>query len=309
MEKKPISVGGQAVIEGVMMKGPKAMATAVRRPTGEIVYKKKDLSKNKWAKVPFFRGVAMLVDSLFVGTKELSFSANEAGQEDEKIDDKDLALTVVTALALGIGLFMVLPSLLSGFIFKDSLVKANLLEACLRMVFFVAYIKIISLSKDIKRVYEYHGAEHKSIYAFENNEELNAENAVKYTTLHPRCGTSFLLIVMICSILIFSTMDFILPVPATLLGKIGLKVLLRILLMPVVAGISYELQRYSSMHLDKPFVKWMASPGLSLQKITTKEPDLEQLEVSMVALRVALGLEVPNAREVHESGEYVEQIA
>ncbi len=300
MSEKRVTVGGQAVIEGVMMKGPEALATAVRRPDGSIVYRKNTQKKNgsKLSKIPFLRGAILLFNTMIEGTKELTFSANQAEDTEEELSDKELILTVGGALLLGIGLFMVLPSLIGGWLFADSTVKANLVEALLRLVFFVLYIWLISFSKDIKRVYQYHGAEHKSIYAFENGMELTPENAKKYTTLHPRCGTSFLLIVMFCSILTFTALDFILPTPVTLLGKLGLRVVLRISFMPLIAGISYEFQRYSSKNLDKGWVKAIAAPGLNLQKITTKEPDMEQLEVAIVALKVAMGHEVENAVEV-----------
>ncbi|RUA06471.1 MAG: DUF1385 domain-containing protein, partial [Fusobacteria bacterium] len=243
-ERKNVSVGGQAVIEGVMMKGPEVLATAVRRPTGEIVYKVTKLkpSMNFLTKIPFIRGGVILFETLILGTKELSFSANEAGEEEEKLGDKELIMTVVAALALGIGLFMVLPSVISGFLFKNNLMYSNIFEGVLRILFFLVYIKLISLSKEIKRVFEYHGAEHKCIYAFENGEELKKENALKYTTLHPRCGTSFLLIVMIISIVVFSSLDFIIPQPDSIWLKVGLKALLRIGFMPLVAGLSYEFQ-------------------------------------------------------------------
>lgn len=300
MSEKKVTVGGQAVIEGVMMKGPEALATAVRRPDGSIVYRKNTQKKNgsKLSKIPFLRGAILLFNTMIEGTKELTFSANQAEDTEEELSDKELILTVGGALLLGIGLFMVLPSLIGGWLFAESTVKANLLEAVLRLAFFVLYIWLISFSKDIKRVYQYHGAEHKSIYAFENGMDLTPENAKKYTTLHPRCGTSFLLIVMFCSILTFTALDFILPTPVTLLGKLGLRVVLRISFMPLIAGISYEFQRYSSKNLDKGWVKAIAAPGLNLQKITTKEPDMDQLEVAIVALKVAMGHEVDNAVEV-----------
>ncbi|GLI55475.1 membrane protein [Propionigenium maris DSM 9537] len=300
MSEKKVTVGGQAVIEGVMMKGPEALATAVRRPDGSIVYRKNTQKKNgsKLSKIPFLRGAILLFNTMIEGTKELTFSANQAEDTEEELSDKELILTVGGALLLGIGLFMVLPSLIGGWLFADSTVKANLLEAVLRLAFFVLYIWLISFSKDIKRVYQYHGAEHKSIYTFENGMDLTPENAKKYTTLHPRCGTSFLLIVMFCSILTFTALDFILPTPVTLLGKLGLRVVLRISFMPLIAGISYEFQRYSSKNLDKGWVKAIAAPGLNLQKITTKEPDMDQLEVAIVALKVAMGHEVDNAVEV-----------
>ena len=296
-----ISIGGQAVIEGVMMRSPTCIATAVRKPSGEIVYKKTPISKKKGklAEIPFIRGAVMLFDALVMGIKELTFSANEAEEkEEEQISQKEAILTTVVSLGLGIGLFIVLPSFIGSFLFLDNKLYSNLLEAVLRLLFFILYIWLISFSKDVRRVYEYHGAEHKSIYAYENNMELTPENAKEFTTLHPRCGTSFLLIVMLIAIIVFSTIDFLFPTPATVIGRIAMKVVLRVILMPLIAGISYEIQRYSSKHLDNFCIKTLALPGLSLQKITTKEPDLKQLEVAIVAIKAALGENVENAREV-----------
>jgi uncharacterized protein YqhQ len=302
MSKNCLSVGGQAVIEGVMMKGPEYMATAVRKTSGEIVYRKKEVTKkNKFmSKIPFLRGAVVLYEALIMGTSELTFAANQSDEDEEELKDFQLVMTVVFAMALGIGLFMVLPSLIGGFIFPSNRVYSNIMESILRLVIFVSYIQVLSFSKDIKRLYEYHGAEHKSIYAYENCEELKKENAKKYTTLHPRCGTSFLLIVMICSIVLFSIADYFIPQPERLLYKQLLRVGLRIGLMPIIAGLSYEVQRFTSRHLENNIVKTIAKPGLALQKITTKEPDMDQLEVSMVALRVALGENVDNAREIFE---------
>ena len=299
--KNRISIGGQAVIEGVMMRSPSYIATAVRKPSGEIVYKKTKISSNngKLAEIPFVRGAVMLFDALVLGIKELTFSANEAEEkEEEQITQKEAILTTIVSLGLGIGLFIVLPSLIGSFLFFDNKLYSNILEAVLRLVFFILYIWLISFSKEVKRVYQYHGAEHKSIYAYENQLELTPENAKKFTTLHPRCGTSFLLIVMFIAIIVFSTIDFIFPTPTTIAGKILVKVLLRVLLMPLIAGISYEIQRYSSKHLDNPIIKAIAFPGLSLQRITTKEPDLQQLEVAIVAIKAALNENIPNAREI-----------
>jgi uncharacterized protein YqhQ len=296
-----ISIGGQAVIEGVMMRSPQWLATAVRKPSGEIVYKKTKISSNrgKLAKIPFVRGAVSLFDALVMGIKELTFSANQSEvEEEEQITQKEAVMTTVVSLALGIGLFVVIPSLIGSFVFSNNKLHSNLLEAVLRLVFFIFYIWVISFSKDVKRVYEYHGAEHKSIYAYENGLELTPENAKKFTTLHPRCGTSFLLIVMLISIIVFSCMDFILPVPKDMVQKIIIKVVLRVIMMPVIAGISYEIQRYSSNHLDRCWVNLVAFPGLSLQRITTKEPDLDQLEVAIVAIKAALGEKVDNAREI-----------
>lgn len=284
-----------------MMRSPQWLATAVRKPSGEIVYKKTKISSNrgKLAKIPFVRGAVSLFDALVMGIKELTFSANQSEvEEEEQITQKEAVMTTVVSLALGIGLFVVIPSLIGSFVFSNNKIHSNLLEAVLRLVFFIFYIWVISFSKDVKRVYEYHGAEHKSIYAYENGLELTPENAKKFTTLHPRCGTSFLLIVMLISIIVFSCMDFILPVPKDMVQKITIKVVLRVIMMPVIAGISYEIQRYSSNHLDRCWVKLVAFPGLSLQRITTKEPDLDQLEVAIVAIKAALGEKVDNAREI-----------
>ena len=180
-KEKIISVGGQAVIEGVMMKSPEGIATAVRRPNGEIVYRKKTLGKSnaKLMKIPFVRGVVILLESLFVGTGELTFAANQSGEEEEELTKGQLIGTLALSLLLGMGLFMILPSLVAGFIFHNSLGMANVLEGILRVVIFLSYIYFISLNKDIKRVFQYHGAEHKSIYVFENKEELPVNESIK----------------------------------------------------------------------------------------------------------------------------------
>ena len=302
MANNKASIGGQAVIEGVMMRGSEFLATAVRRPSGQIVYKKtKLIGKNSdFAKKPFIRGVLMLFESLVIGVKELTFSANQAGEEEEKLSDKEAVFTTIFSLALGIGVFIVLPSIVGSFFFPHDRMYANLIEALIRLVAFIGYIWAISFSKEVGRVFEYHGAEHKSIYAYENDMDLTPENAKKFTTLHPRCGTSFLFIVMFIAIIVFSVIDFALPVPTTIAGKFLLKVVLRVVLMPVIASLAYELQKYSSCHLNNPFIKLISLPGLALQKITTREPDLDELEVAIVAIKVSLGQEVNNAIEVFE---------
>lgn len=300
-KEKFSSVGGQAVIEGVMMRNADLLATAVRKPNGDIVYKKTKISKsrNKLSTIPFIRGAITLFDSLVLGVKELTFSANQAEVEEEQLSQKEAVMTTVVSLALGIGLFIVLPSVISSFLFRNNKIHSNLLEAGLRLSFFVLYIFLISFSKDIQRVFQYHGAEHKSIYAYEQHLELTPENAKKFTTLHPRCGTSFLLIVMFIAIIVFTALDFILPPPTSFATKLFTKVILRVLFMPLIAGISYELQRYTSNHLDNWLVKLVATPGMALQKITTKEPDLQQLEVAIVAIKVVLNEPVENAVEVY----------
>ena len=299
MDNKVV-VGGQAVIEGVMMRGPKAIATAVRRKDGTIVYRKKTLDekKNKWFKMPFIRGVLALFDAMVIGTKELIFASNQAGEEEEQLSDKEVMGTVSMSLIIGIGVFMVIPSLIGGLVFKDNKLMANIIEAVIRLLMFLGYIWGISFFKDVRRVFEYHGAEHKSIYNYEMEKALEVENAKTCTRFHPRCGTSFLLLVMFISILVFSIVDFIFPVPDNKFLLIVYKIFTRIPFVPVVAGISFEIQRWTSYHLNNIIGKMIAGPGLLLQKITTKEPDESQLEVALVALKVALGQEVTNAVEV-----------
>lgn len=300
-KEKFSSVGGQAVIEGVMMRNADLLATAVRKPNGDIVYKKTQISKsrNKLSTIPFIRGAITLFDSLVLGIKELTFSANQAEAGEEELSQKEAIMTTIVSLALGVGLFIVLPSVISSFLFRDNKIHSNLLEAGLRLSFFVLYIFLISFSKDIQRVFQYHGAEHKSIYAYEQHLELTPENAKRFTTLHPRCGTSFLLIVMLIAIIVFTGLDFILPPPTSFVTKLFTKVVLRVLFMPLIAGISYELQRYTSNHLDNWLVKLIATPGMTLQRITTKEPDSQQLEVAIVAIKVVLNEPVENAIEIY----------
>ncbi len=305
MEDK-IVVGGQAVVEGVMMRGPKAIATAVRKQDGSIVYKKIDLTKknNRWLKVPFVRGVLALYDAMVIGTKELIFASNQAGLEEEKLTDKEVKGTVAVSIALGVGIFMALPSFIGGTFSGGNRVIANIIEAVIRLILFLGYIWGISFFKDIKRVFEYHGAEHKSIMAYEMEKELTPENAKKCTRFHPRCGTSFLLLVMFISILVFSSVDLVFSlfftIPENPFLLIIYKLFTRVLFVPMVAGISYELQRWTSYHLNNIFASLIAKPGILLQKITTSEPDESQLEVAIVALNVALGREVSNAVEVFE---------
>jgi uncharacterized protein YqhQ len=297
---KIVTIGGQAVIEGVMMRSPKWIATAVRKPSGEIVYKKTKISDqmNKMSKIPFIRGTFSLFEALVIGVKELTFSASQADENEENLTQKQAVLATVFSLCLGVLFFIALPSVIGSLFIKNNKLFSNLFEAVIRLSLFIFYIWIITFYKDVRRVYEYHGAEHKSIAAYEHFAELNPENAKRYTKLHVRCGTSFLLTVMLTAIIVFSAVDFMLPTPASYILRIMQKTSLRILLMPIIAGISYELQRYSSKHLDNEIVKFLVSPGLLLQKITTKEPDLSQLEVAIVAIKVSLEEDVDNAREI-----------
>ncbi|MHB8986090.1 MAG: DUF1385 domain-containing protein [Eubacteriales bacterium] len=277
--------GGQAVIEGVMMRGPGTRAVAVRRPDSSIVVDEKpvgSLTKRvPILKFPLLRGVVMLVESLTLGMEALTFSANQAAGEEETLSKKEIAVTIGIALGLAILLFAVLPTAAAhilDFLASGSLAQ-NLIEGFIRITIFVVYILAIARLEDIKRVFEYHGAEHKVINAYEAGAELSVAGVQRYSTLHPRCGTSFLLIVMVISILIFS-----------LLGKQVLwwRILSRILLLPLVAGISYELIKLSGKYYSKAICRYLIAPGLWLQKLTTREPDDSQVEVALQAFGTVL---------------------
>ncbi|MDA8211393.1 MAG: DUF1385 domain-containing protein, partial [Clostridia bacterium] len=280
--KEYCQYGGQAVIEGVMMRGPEQLAIAVRKPDQEIVLEKREINsvvkRFPFLKWPLLRGVVALAESLVIGMQALSFSANQSlEEEEEELSAKELALSMGLALALGILLFVVAPTTLTKLIdrFIPGVFVQNLVEGVIRIGIFLLYILAISRMKDIQRVFQYHGAEHKVIHAYEAGEELTVANIQKYSTLHPRCGTSFLLIVMVVSIFLFA-----------FLGKQVLwwRILSRLLLMPLVAGISYELIKLSGKYGTRPLVKILIGPGLMLQKLTTREPDDSQVEVAVKAL-------------------------
>ena len=293
------SIGGQAVIEGVMMRGPKKIATAVRKSDGEIVYDIKDVNsfvaKYKLNKIPILRGVVSFLESMITGVKCLMFSADQVDLEDDesvkpskfeswlerkfgdKIKDIAIYFSVVVALIFSIGMFMILPTAIAG-IFKNWIktqVVLNLIEGAIKLTIFLVYLWAVSHMSDIKRVFEYHGAEHKTIAAYEAGVELTPENAMKYSRLHPRCGTSFLLIVMVISILMFSLLTW---------DTLWLRIVYRLLLLPVVAGVSYEIIKMAGRH-PHGIVGILTKPGLWLQKITTREPDISQLEVAIAAMK------------------------
>lgn len=280
-EKKPF-VGGQAVIEGVMMRGPEFIATAVREPSGNIIVQKERLTsitdRYPILKKPMIRGVVALAESLIYGMKALSFSAQAAGEEEEEtLSNKEIAVTMLFSLGLAIVLFVIIPTYAAKYI-HSAVTDARLLntfEGILRLVIFFLYVWGISLMKDIQRVFQYHGAEHKTIHAYEAGEELTVENIRKYSCLHPRCGTNFLLIVMVVSIVMFAFLGW---------PDLWLRILSRIVLLPVVAGIAYEIIRFAG----RSKAKWVAcaiTPGLWLQKLTTREPSDDQIEVAIAALQ------------------------
>ena len=285
---KKLSVGGQAVIEGVMMRGPGKLAVAVRKPNGEITVELKDAGsvsdRYPILKKPFLRGVVSLVESLSYGMKALSFSAQASGEEEEgeeSMSSLELAGTIAVSVGLAVLLFVVLPTGAMKLLQNEgfSPMVLNLCEGLLRLGIFLLYIWGISRQKDIQRVFQYHGAEHKTIYTYEHGLPLRVENVRPFSTLHPRCGTNFLMIVMLISIFIF-----------TFLGWPSLweRILSRILLMPVVAGISYEIIRFAGKHMDKPWVRAAILPGLALQKLTTRQPDDDQIEVAIASLKAVL---------------------
>jgi len=279
-----MSVGGQAVIEGVLMRNGDRISVAVRREAdGEIVIK--DLhprSKFKrLSEIPFVRGLFNLYDMMSTGIRALNLSAEIALEEEEETEfgAKEAIFTTGIAVVVAVGVFVMLPvwitHSLSGFSEANPLMF-NLVEGGIRISLFLLYLFGITLFEDIKRVFQYHGAEHKSVYTYENNKDLNVSEAREYSTLHPRCGTAFLVIVLIVAILVFSVIGN---------PSLWIKIVSRILLLPVVAGVSYEILRYSGKHADNPFLRPFIYPGLLLQKITTREPSDDQLEVALEALK------------------------
>lgn len=281
MKSKRDLVGGQAVYEGVMMRKGIDIAVAVRDPDGQIVVKKERLQPyfKKWTQIPFLRGLMILMDSIFWGIKALNYSTQVAFKEEEKIDNNwEIGLALVLGFALFVVLFIVLPLLIVRPIerYISSQIIIRLLEGIVRLVIFVLYLFSITKIKEIYRVFQYHGAEHKTVFCYEAGEELTVENCRKYSRFHPRCGTSFLLVVMIVSIVVFA-----------FLGQqpFLLRIISRILLIPVIFSLSYEIIRIGSQHNDSWFWKIILTPGLWMQYFTTKEPDDYQLETAIVALK------------------------
>jgi uncharacterized protein YqhQ len=295
-EKLPL-YGGQAVIEGVMMRGTQSVAIAMRAPDDEIVIHNEPLGslyRSKVIKIPFLRGVVALWDALGLGIRALTISANLQTGDDEKLEGPALYLTLAISLAFGIGLFFLLPAVvgqLSENYLGISNWWSNLLEGLVRLALLVGYIWIIGLTPDIKRVFSYHGAEHKTINAFEAGDELTPENVSTYSLEHPRCGTAFLLTLVLLSVLFFSLLG---PLP------LGLRLLSRIIMIPVLAGVAYEYIRWTANHLDSKFVRIIIKPNLALQHLTTREPSLDMLEVSIAAF---------NSMRLHEETKLAEDMS
>ncbi|WP_017413529.1 DUF1385 domain-containing protein [Clostridium tunisiense] len=300
---KKTSVGGQAVIEGVMMRGTKGLATAVRLSNGTIEIKKQNYEsfskKNKIFSLPIIRGFVSLIESLIIGMRSLEFSASFFEEEEEesskfdswfkntfkeKSNDIIMGISLVVSLALAMLLFFILPTVLTSFI-KNNVTKnpfiLNVIEGIIRVAVFLLYIYLVGKMEDIKRVYQYHGAEHKTIFCYEAGQELTPENAKKFSRFHPRCGTNFLFLVMVISIVIFSFTGW---------QSVGQRILWRISLLPIVSGVTYEVIRWLGKS-NNSLARFIAAPGLKLQGITTKEPDLSMLEVAIASLKAAEGLE------------------
>lgn len=297
--------GGQAVIEGVMMRGRQRVAVAVRNPQNEIVVHEEPLPPRiyqSWAsRTPFVRGLVLLWDALGLGTKALMWSADVALDEEDEEDAGDDKKgggfsgpvawgTIVISLAFGIGIFILLPTAVSQFIenlLGLSKTTSSLLEGVMRLLLFIGYIAAIGQMSDVKRVFAYHGAEHKTINAYEAGVPMTPENVSRYSTQHTRCGTSFLLFVLLISIILFVPLQF---------DSWFLRLGSRLLLIPVIAGISYEVLRFSTKHQNHIIMRGLIAPGLAMQKLTTREPELDMLEVSIAALLPVLaadGLEAP----------------
>jgi uncharacterized protein YqhQ len=326
---KPLQVGGQAVIEGVMMRAPGRIATAVRRTDGSIVVRQKKFTtlaeKYKIFKLPILRGAVGLLEMMFVGVETLNFSAEIAmhGLDQQEKAKKDgemvkkrksktniqLGLTMVFALILGIAIFFVVPLVVTTKLFalEQNAFWFNIVAGSIRLLILFIYLVAISRMKDVKRLFAYHGGEHKAVMTFESQKELTIDSAATSSRFHPRCGTSFILIVVLVAILLFSVFDAFFIV---IIGKITLpiRLLTHIPLIPLVGGIAYEFIRWSSRKSDTPLGKFLISPGLWMQKITTREPDPSQIEVALVALRCALGIESPAiVRQINNVAELVEQ--
>ena len=299
---KKCDVGGQAIIEGVMMRGSKGLATAIRTPSGKIevnVKKTKPITKKyKFLNIPIIRGAVVLIDSLIVGIKTLNYSASffEEDEEESKFDiwlkeklgdkganDLLVTFTMMISLLVAAGLFLGIPTAIAS-LFKNtgiSSVALNLIEAIIRIAILIAYMFLISKLDDIYRVFQYHGAEHKTIFCYEADEKLTVENVRKFGRLHPRCGTNFLFLTMLVSVILFSLTGW---------GGFWQRLILRIVLMPIVAGITYEIIKWLG-RTESKLGKIIAYPGLKLQELTTKEPDDAQLEVAIESLKAAEGIE------------------
>lgn len=294
-DKKPeLMIGGQAVMEGVLMRSNENYAVAVRKNNGKIIVKKENYisitKRNKFLGLPFIRGVVMMGETIYLGYNALTFSANQALPETAKKDGKkqelgtaELVITLAVSIVFVLALFKFLPLLIATLV-KDKLGGSNLLfniiDGAAKFMIFIIYLLAISLMKDVQRLFQYHGAEHKSVYCYENNKKLTVENVKKYSKAHPRCGTTFILVVVLLSII------FYLFIPFSM--NFWLKLLIRIAFLPVITGIAYEWIKLTGKHTHSKFMKILSFPGLLVQGLTTREPDNKQIEVAIKALKAVI---------------------
>lgn len=288
--KENLQYGGQAVIEGVMMRSPRYFAVACRHPNGEIVLKLEDLANSwlarlKWLNRPFLRGTLALLDAMALGIRALRFSADVQMEEQtqtvqqKRINDLAIGSTMIVGLIVGLGLFVALPTTLTQLLPWKHPVLLNMLDGVVRIALFVGYVLAVGSLREIRRVFQYHGAEHKAINTFEARLPLTMENARQQSRIHPRCGTSFVMVVLILAIFVFS-----------LTGRppIWIRIPLHIALLPLVAGIAYEAIKFAGKHKDSRFTRWLLAPGLWSQHITTREPEEPQIEVALRALQAVV---------------------
>ena len=283
MEDRIIAYGGQAVIEGVMMRGRSAVAIAMRAPGGTIVLHREKLAgiyRSRVARIPFLRGVILLWDALGLGMRALTIAANTQTGEDEQLEGAALYATLGVALIVGVSFFFLLPAglgaLAERFLGWDAW-WSNVLEGAIRLLLLTGYIWAIGFLPDVKRLFAYHGAEHKTINAYEAGADLNPESVARFPLQHPRCGTAFLLTLVLLSVLVFAVLG---PLP------VFWRMTSRILLIPILAGIALEYIRWTANHLDNRFVRWLIRPNLVLQGLTTREPDASMLEVAIASFRL-----------------------
>jgi len=288
--EKTFHYGGQAVFEGVMIRGKEGVAISMRQPNGELTIVRQPLAsiyKGRLREMPLIRGIIVLIETLVLGTQSLLRSAQVAAVEEvgEKIPTAVLWGTVVVSLAVGVALFFMVPLFATRFLidpYINSALLSNIFEGLIRIGIFIAYVKLIGLIPDIKRVFSYHGAEHKVVNAYEAGVPLDVDSVKKYSTAHARCGTAFLFIVLIVAIFVFA-----------LVGQptLWIRILSRIVLIPVIAVISYEIMKFGAGHIDNPVVRILLAPGLMLQAITTREPDDSQLEAAISALNEVIEID------------------
>lgn len=309
-DASPTKMGGQAVMEGIMMKGDQKTAVAVRLPSGDIHIKtEQNPPKSTWAKIPIIRGIIVFVNSLIQGTKTLMYSADVLEKYEEKLGEGALepkgrfetwlekhfgeravwniliGISVIISLVFSIGIFVIGPTAVINWMtaITENEIILNLTEGLLRIAIFIIYVALISKMKDIHRVFQYHGAEHKCIHCFESGRELTPDNCQEFYTLHPRCGTSFLVFVLVISLIVFSFLGW---------PNLALRIISRLLLIPFIAGISYEVLKWAGKS-DNWFIKIISIPGLYLQKLTTAQPDNEQLEIAIAAVKAVMDNDAP----------------